>query len=153
MRRVSAFLLATTAVMASVAPSYSQTENVLYDFDSAKTGFPDGNLLRERSGALVGTAGGYGYGAPYGQVFMLGKSGKSWNLEKLVGFNGQNGAKPIGGLIEVSPGIYYGTTAKGGAYGAGTVFQLVHSGGSWAETVLQSFQADADDRHPQGRLA
>jgi uncharacterized repeat protein (TIGR03803 family) len=36
-------------------------------------------------------------------------------------------------------GILYGTTAKGGATGAGTVFQLQGQSGVWTETILDSF--------------
>jgi uncharacterized repeat protein (TIGR03803 family) len=36
-------------------------------------------------------------------------------------------------------GNLYGTTASGGAYGAGTVFQLTPSGGAWTEKVIYSF--------------
>lgn len=143
-------LLSAMTATAPAASSYSQTEQVLYSFQSARTGFPDGKLLRERSGALLGAASGYGYGAPYGQIFMLKKSGNSWKSNRLLAFDGQNGATPLGGLIEVSPGMYYGTTSKGGDYGGGTVFQLVHSGGQWAETILQSFQTGTGAMHPQG---
>lgn len=64
-------------------------------------------------------------------------------------FTGSNGTTafdgeiPLGGVIaDSSTGNLYGTTALGGANGAGTVFQLTPpatSGSPWTESVLFSF--------------
>jgi len=51
-----------------------------------------------------------------------------------------DGSGPDAGLLFDAAGNLYGTTASGGAYGYGTVFQLTPSaGGTWTETVLYSF--------------
>lgn len=51
-------------------------------------------------------------------------------------------------------GNLYGTTYYGGAYGAGTVFELVpHTGGAWTEGILHSFKNNGTDgENPNGSL-
>ena len=57
-----------------------------------------------------------------------------------AGNNCTDGDLPIAGLIFDAAGNLYGTTAEGGAYGYGTVFQLQPgAGGTWTENVLYSF--------------
>jgi uncharacterized repeat protein (TIGR03803 family) len=58
-----------------------------------------------------------------------------------------DGGQPEGGLIADADGNLYGTTAGGGAYYDGTVFELSPNGnGRWTETVLYSFAGgDAGD--------
>jgi len=69
---------------------------------------------------------------------------------------GADGNTPqvIAPLIFDNNGNLYGTTFGGGAYYAGTVFQLVHPqspGAPWTENVLYSFGATPDDGvSPQG---
>ena len=53
------------------------------------------------------------------------------------------------GLVTDQTGTFYGTTAAGGTYGYGVVFQLTPgSGGSWTETVLYSFTGGTDGAYP-----
>lgn len=143
-----AALLAASAV-GTAAPA--STESVLYSFDTFGSGFPDGDLLIEKSGALVGTASGYGANAsPYGQIFLLepGKSG--WKFQTLHSFDGQDGATPMRGLTAGAAGSFYGTTSAGGASNKGTVFELTKSGQGWTETVLSDMRSS--DAAPEGRL-
>jgi uncharacterized repeat protein (TIGR03803 family) len=57
-----------------------------------------------------------------------------------------DGQLPFAGLIFDKDGNLYGTTFQGGAYDYGTVFKLTpNSDGSWAESVLHSFNADDED--------
>ena len=62
-------------------------------------------------------------------------------LNSLVSFNSGDGDFPIGSLIEDANGDLYGTTAEGGAYGAGTVFEIAASASGYASTptTLVSF--------------
>ncbi|HEX4079032.1 MAG TPA: choice-of-anchor tandem repeat GloVer-containing protein [Rhizomicrobium sp.] len=62
-----------------------------------------------------------------------------------------DGIEPYGGVVADAGGNIYGTTAEGGANGAGTVFELSASNGQWTETVLYSFCAEtycADGAYP-----
>jgi len=65
----------------------------------------------------------------------------------LYSFTGGNdGSGPYSTLIFDQKGNLYGTTAVGGFYGDGTVFELSpNSNGSWTESVLYSFGAYAGD--------
>jgi len=75
----------------------------------------------------------------------------------LYSFTGQNGdgALPYAGLIVGKHARLYGTTAYGGTWSAGTVFELQApgaGGGAWTETVLYSFAGGSDGANPYGGL-
>jgi uncharacterized repeat protein (TIGR03803 family) len=54
--------------------------------------------------------------------------------------NGNDGAGVFAGLARDAKGNLYGATTGGGAYGFGTVFELIlEPGGTWSETLLHSF--------------
>ena len=119
----------------------SYSEKILYTFtgtggDGAN---PWAGLIMDSSGNLYGTTPSGGSG--YGTVFELAYSRGSYSEEILYSFtdSGGDGANPYAGLIMDSTGNLYGTTALGGAYGVGTVFQLAYSAGSYNEKVLHSF--------------
>jgi uncharacterized repeat protein (TIGR03803 family) len=64
--------------------------------------------------------------------------GKFKTLHKFTG--GKDGANSYANLISDAEGNLYGTTAYGGAYADGTVFELTPQGnGKWAEKVLHDF--------------
>lgn len=114
------------------------TETVLYSFDLYATGATtNSSLVFDSKGNLYGTnvygGGGtatcYSYGgfryASCGTVFQLTPAGGSWNQTVLHSFgDGTDGQEPYAGLIHDGAGVFYGTTALGGAYGGGTVFEL-----------------------------
>jgi len=63
------------------------------------------------------------------------------SFERLYQFAGLDGMAPQG-LTAGPNGVLYGTTAYGGAYNYGTVFELQPpsvAGGNWTETILYSF--------------
>lgn len=60
-----------------------------------------------------------------------------------------SGAHPYGGLTADSHGNLYGTTAQGGAYGTGVVFELDSKG---RQTLLYAFQGGADGKTPNAGL-
>ncbi len=67
----------------------------------------------------------------------------------LYAFKGGNdGTTPIGVLVADAAGNLYGVTLSGGAYGAGTVFELTRSGKAWMEVVLHAFGAVDDGADP-----
>src|SRR5271168_451200 len=56
-----------------------------------------------------------------------------------------HGQEPAGGLIADAAANLYGTSAAGGFYGLGAVFELMqNSHGVWSETVLYSFIGGSD---------
>ncbi|MGH6878224.1 MAG: choice-of-anchor tandem repeat GloVer-containing protein [Rhizomicrobium sp.] len=143
--------VAIAATTALGLPAAARTESVLYSFDTIGGGFPDGDLLLDKSGALIGTASGSGSrSSPYGQIFMLSPAHTGWKFKTLVAFDGQDGATPMRGLTRDSSGLLYGTTVDGGAYGRGAVFTLRRSGHVWTEAVLYDFQSGAVK--PEGPL-
>jgi uncharacterized repeat protein (TIGR03803 family) len=62
-----------------------------------------------------------------------------------------DGAQPTSRLTSDSAGNFYGTTADGGLWGYGTVFEVSPNGdGGWNETVLYSFCPDSKLACPDG---
>lgn len=111
-------------------------ETVLYQFGSNACS-PKTNLIFN-DGNLYGTA--QGCPALPGAVFRLAppaKRGGSWTESVLATFNGGTNYDPATTLAFDLTGNIYGTTAGGGAYLHGTVFQLRHQ--TWAVTVLHNF--------------
>jgi uncharacterized repeat protein (TIGR03803 family) len=101
---------------------------------------PIAGLLADAAGDLFGTTewGGAGHD---GTVFELAKTNSGYAAPTvLASFNGTNGANPYAGLIADAAGDLFGTTARGGASGVGTVFELAKtSSGYAAPKVLVSF--------------
>jgi uncharacterized repeat protein (TIGR03803 family) len=106
---------------------------------------PNGTLVFDKAGNLYGTRTGDGVDHD-GLVFKLspGKSGK-WTYKDLYTFTGANGdgAHPYAGVVLDAAGNIYGTTASGGEYNYGTVFELVApvGKGSYQEKILWSFNS------------
>jgi len=72
-------------------------------------------------------------------------------LNTLVNFNGTNGSQPItGNLIADAHGNLFGTTASGGTFNHGTVFEIAH--GSGHITTVVSFNGANGDL-PIGTLS
>ena len=72
-------------------------------------------------------------------------------LHSFTGLN--DGAYPDGILATDSAGNFYGTTQIGGAYGAGTVFELSpEPSGKWRFSLLYTFTGGADGASPLGSL-
>jgi uncharacterized repeat protein (TIGR03803 family) len=129
-----------------VNSSGSYTEKVLYSFGAtaADGWYPVAGLVMDAAGNLFGTTS--EDGGPFscglsscGTVFELVNSPTGYTEKVLYTFAESDGANPLAGLIMDSSGNLYGTTSNGGAYGFGTVFELVNSSGSYTERVLHSF--------------
>ena len=119
-------------------------ETALYSFTGGADGaYPGGGVILDSAGNLYGTtccAGGPAWG---GTVFMVDPAG---NETTLYTFNcAADGCNPNAGLTRDSAGNLYGTTAYGGAPGAGNVFKLDTSGN---ETSLYSFTGGPDGGYP-----
>jgi uncharacterized repeat protein (TIGR03803 family) len=137
------------------------TERVLYSFNNNDKGgyYPQG-LASDAAGRLYGTAGAGGadrlscggYGC--GTVFLLrpGKNGQ-WTEKVLHSFSGKDGAWPVDGLIFDAAGNLYDATFRGGAYGGGTVFQLMQgTDGKWTVRVLCSLNQRDGISPPAGPI-
>jgi uncharacterized repeat protein (TIGR03803 family) len=118
--------------------STSGSKSDLYDFKGGSDGAGPAASLIYANGALFGTTGG---GGKYsgGTVFKVTPSGSETLLHSFG--SGADGADPIAPLIAVGNGLLYGTTAAGGAYDGGTVFEINPS--SSQESVLHSFSANS----------
>ena len=129
------------------------TYKILYLFDVTHGAEPYGGLIFDSQGNLYGTASIGGNtstcGPPEGcgLVFKLSSDGKgNWTETVLYSFSGQDGAFPYAPLTLDAAGKFYGTTEWGGAFDAGTVFQLSPGGsGNWTEEVLHSFSSETKD--------
>jgi uncharacterized repeat protein (TIGR03803 family) len=100
------------------------TETVLYSFTGLADGaVPRAGLVRDKAGNLYGTTvEGGNLSCSCGVVFKLDPAGGETLLHTFTG--GADGGILYGGLVRDKAGNLYGTTANGGASGAGTVFKL-----------------------------
>jgi len=133
----------------------SWKEKVLHSFDhNGHDGITSAaNLVMDAAGNLYGTTelGGAHHECALGcgTVFELSPtSGGGWRESVLHSFNenGTDGYTPYAGLIIDSGGNLYSTTAAGGAYNGGAVFELSPTGsGGWTESILYSFGTSSTD--------
>ena len=117
----------------------------LYDFNATSGYIPVAKLAIGRDGSLYGTAtqgGAYEYD---GTVFNLRPSPTvcratacPWQATVIHNFDGYDGSYPTTMNFD-SSGNILGTTFQGGAVGAGVVYTLVPSNGSWNFSVLSDF--------------
>jgi uncharacterized repeat protein (TIGR03803 family) len=114
-------------------PQGSVVITTLAYFNYANGANPVAGLVEDSNGDLFGTTSG---GGAYGDGTVFEVAAFSLAITTLASFNGTNGAGPEAGLVEDSNGSLFGTTSAGGAYGAGTVFQV---GASGAIATLVSF--------------
>jgi uncharacterized repeat protein (TIGR03803 family) len=149
--------LAIFAVSLLVTSSWAATnwnEKVLHRFnDNGTDGWaPLSGLVIDAAGNLYGTTTSGGAYDPYGAAFELSPTvGGGWSETVLHNFNdnGSDGWDPQSGLIFDAAGNLYGTTASGGTYNGGTVFELSPMpGGGWTEIVLYSFGNGMDGAGP-----
>jgi uncharacterized repeat protein (TIGR03803 family) len=125
----------------------------LYSFCS-QTNCSDGAeplapLVQGIDGAFYGTTF-LGGASGYGAVFKISSGG---TLTTLHSFANKDGANPYAAaLVQATDGNFYGTTEEGGAYHAGTVFEITPAG---TLTRLHSFCSEnncPDGANPIGAL-
>ena len=124
----------------------SGTISTLASFSGNTGANPKGGLVEDQSGNLFGTTT-YGGADWDGTVYEVASG--SGTITTLASFNGDNGANPIGTLVEDSSGNLFGTTQSGGSSDDGTVFEV--AAGSGTITTLASFTGD-NGANPIGGL-
>ncbi len=83
----------------------------------------------------------------FGSVFRIDASGE---VVVLHDFSGADGARPSGLVTLARDGFVYGTTAAGGAHGAGTVYRVRPDGSGFA--TVYAFTGQADGAIPSAGL-
>ena len=124
-----------------------QPTQVLHEF----TGYtyadgPASPLILATDGNLYGTTKQTGE-AHRGTLFRMTPSGLLTTLHTFIG--GDDGAEPVAALLQAADGYFYGTTSRGGAFDAGTVFRLAPGG---QLNVLHAFAGSPDGAHPSAAL-
>src|SRR5262249_15945080 len=98
------------------------TLTTLASFNGANGYYPSTGLVKDGSGNLFGTTE-FGGASNQGTVFEIAAGGGG--ITTLASFNGFNGALPAGGpLVIDGGGNLFGTALLGGAFNAGTVFDI-----------------------------
>jgi uncharacterized repeat protein (TIGR03803 family) len=140
-------------VFALVVPNLG--EIALYEFKGGADGDgPIGSLSFDADGNIYGATANGGTGS-FGTVFKLtsNRYGIGWKKTILYAFSNQDRIQPSGGLIFDAAGNLYGTTAFGGARGAGAVYKLApQPDGTWTPTLLYSFAGNPDGYTPFAEL-
>jgi len=136
-------------------PAESQTFTVLHTFlgGVGDGGNPFGGLVRDSAGNVYGTTedNGAGLFCPLGCgiVFKLDSVGQETVLHNFAGGSKDGSLPYYGDLLLGAAGNLYGTTYQGGAFGAGTVYEVTPTG---EEKVIYSFRGRADGGFPWGGL-
>ncbi len=124
------------------------TERILFRFHGGSNGeSPDGGLIVDSAGALYGTTLGGSSGCPpsCGTVYKLAHTKAGYVHDVLYQFKGgSDGYGAYGGLTVDAAGTLYGTTAEGGAYGAGTAYKLTPAISGYKKSTLFSFPTSGD---------
>jgi uncharacterized repeat protein (TIGR03803 family) len=128
--------------VASTGAARAQSLTTLTNFNNTNGSNPEAGLIADANGNLFGTTnsgGAFGDGTVF--EIVKSSSGYSSTPTTLVNFNGSNGANPYAGLIADANGDLFGTTFTGGAFGGGTVFEIVKTSSGYAATptTLVSF--------------
>jgi uncharacterized repeat protein (TIGR03803 family) len=126
----------------------SGNETTLFSFSGPPDDgcYPVGSVAMDSSGNLYGTTSGTCGGSNFGTVWKLSGSNE-FLMHTFTG--GADGGDPIAGVVLDASGNVYGTTAQGGVFNNGAVFQVTPSG---TETVLYDFSGSADGGKPSALL-
>ncbi len=125
------------------------TESLLHSFAGGSDGDdPYAGLIADSVGNLYGASSGVQEGM-CGNVFKIDAALTLTVLHQFLGGT-TDGCGAFGGLVRDSAGNFYGATAAGGAFGAGTVYKIDATN---SFSILYSFGATAiDATNPNGGL-
>ncbi len=130
------------------------TESVIFRFADGPDGVgtPWGGVAFDAAGNLYGQAFVGGTGnceGGCGVIYKLTRSGGSWTFSIIHNFTGlADGDQPTSTPTFDHAGNLYGTVFYGGAYGYGTVFQVVPNGSGWTFNDLYNFHGASDGGYP-----
>ena len=102
-------------------------ENVLYSMQGdTDASYPTSTLVFDQAGNLYGTSSTGGRpSCDCGTIFKLAPGGSGWTESVLHSFGSNgDGSYPYYGITPDGMGNYFGTTASGGTYGSGVVFEI-----------------------------
>lgn len=117
----------------------------LVSFNITNGANPYAGLVQGDDGYFYGVTAGGGSNTN-GTIFKINSAGNFTNLYSFTG--GSDGSRPVGGLLLGADGNFYGTTAFGGAYAAGTIFRMIPNG---ALTTIAQFDG-YNGANPQAAL-
>jgi uncharacterized repeat protein (TIGR02543 family) len=131
-------------------------ETVLYSFGNGSSDGlnPYAGLIFDSSGNLYGTTvnGGANVGGTAFEVSPNGGGGWAETVLYSFGNGSSDGLNPYAGLVFDNSGNLYGTTANGGPYSGGTVFELSPFNGAnnrcCREVQVYKFGSGLDGRNP-----
>jgi uncharacterized repeat protein (TIGR03803 family) len=131
---------AAAAAVATVATTRAATEPVTSAAALAVTvAAPAVGLTQGADGNLYGVSASGGANRGQGMFYRVTPAGGRTVLYSF-GAGNDDAVQPDAALIQGADGNFYGTSAAGGAYGAGTVFRITPAG---VETVLYAFSGGA----------
>jgi len=163
MRKKKLLSIAASIVIAMSLLTIAATQAVAQQFTVLHSFNPNGgdgstpyfgDLIFDAAGNLYGTTVSGGKGTNCGALgcgtaFELSPKAGGGRTEKVLhsfSNDGNDGVNPMAGLIFDAAGNLYGTTSGGGAYGYGTVFELIPtSAGGFVERTLHNFNYDGKD--------
>jgi uncharacterized repeat protein (TIGR03803 family) len=130
-----------------LVPGSGWTENILHNFEDANDGsVPYAGLVADAFGNFYGAAtqGGQGGQDGGGTIYELTSSGGNWTFTPLYGVPGWGISGSFRNVVLDASGNIYATTHCDGDYGAGTVYELKRSGGSFTYELLYNFKGEKD---------
>jgi uncharacterized repeat protein (TIGR03803 family) len=147
-------IVAVMFMAAGACGARGQSLTTLGTFDGVNGSGPNGSLIIDANGNLLGTASGGG-ASGYGTVFELQNTGSGYAATPavVVDLTLADGRYPSAGLTVDASGNLYGTGVVGGT-AQGTAFEIQKTGSSYASaaTVLANFGVGSAGAQPRGGL-
>jgi len=134
------------AAAASALPM--DTYSLLSSFNGTNGGSPYGGVIQGFDGNLYGVTEFGGSNACFGPCGTVYKITADGTVTTLHDFQGPDGERPLGTLVQGADGNFYGTTYYGGSMGLGTIFKIAPSG---TLTTIHVFIGH-DGEYPEGGL-